>query len=238
MRTIGFSTGALVKGDFHRGLELQRPYRLQAIELSALRERELQPLLDGFGSLDLSPFKYVSMHAPGIFRELPERVIIDKIRSHVPPRVAVVVHPNAISEEHLTDWRALGSSLCIENMDQRKKTGRTVTELKRFFECLPEAGFCLDIGHAHQIDPTMGVAIELLLAFGSKLRHLHVSEVAPDGKHKPMTFVSLAAFEKIEPLVPHDAPLIIESVVTPDEMGHELEAVEDIFVHQKLSLAS
>jgi hypothetical protein len=234
MRRIGFSTGALVKGDFRKGLELQRGYHLKAIELSALRERELPPLVEGMQSLDLSTFDYVSIHAPGIFHEMTEGEVIEKFQD-IPRAVSIVVHPNALA--NLPAWRVLGSSVCIENMDQRKKTGRTVSELRPFFEALPDAGFCLDVGHAHQVDPTMGVAIELLIHYGHLLRHLHVSEVDHEGKHKPMTFVSRAAFEKIEPLLPDSVPLIIESVVTPEQMAAELGAASEIFV-EKLSLAS
>jgi hypothetical protein len=42
---IGFSTGSLASGDFRRGLEMALRARVEAIELSALREDELDPLL-------------------------------------------------------------------------------------------------------------------------------------------------------------------------------------------------
>ena len=46
MRPIGFSTGALARGDFRRGLALLRSYQIQVVGLSALRMEELEPLID------------------------------------------------------------------------------------------------------------------------------------------------------------------------------------------------
>jgi hypothetical protein len=67
MRPIGFSTGALAYADFQRGLAMMRCKKLQALELSALRQDELVPLLDALVALDLSEFEYVSIHAPSQF---------------------------------------------------------------------------------------------------------------------------------------------------------------------------
>jgi hypothetical protein len=60
-------------------------------------------------------------------------------------------------------------------MDDRKGTGRIADEIEPFFEELPEAGFYLDVAHAWSIDPTMGVASELLGRFRSRLPQVHLS---------------------------------------------------------------
>jgi hypothetical protein len=63
MKPIGFSTGALAKGDFATGLAVQRGVpRIDAVELSALRDHELPLLVDAIPSLDLEGFEYVSFH--------------------------------------------------------------------------------------------------------------------------------------------------------------------------------
>jgi hypothetical protein len=64
MALIGFSTGALALQDFERGLDLVRKHNLKAVELSALREPELKPLIASLSSLDLADFNYISVHAP------------------------------------------------------------------------------------------------------------------------------------------------------------------------------
>jgi len=74
--------------------------------------------------------------------------------------IPVVVHPDTIYSGAV--WRTFGASIYIENMDKRKPVGRTAGELKSLFERFPEAGLCFDIGHARQVDPTMGQATMIL----------------------------------------------------------------------------
>lgn len=223
MRPVGFSTGALARGDYRRGLEMQRALpRARVVELSALRDHELRPLLDGVGSLDLRGFDYVSVHAPSRLVRLSEREVFERLRA-LPPAWPVVVHPCIMHTPAL--WRSLGPRLCIENMDNRKTGGRTVAELRALFEEYPEASFCLDVGHARQIDPTMAIALLMLFEHGSRLRQLHVSDVGPRGEHQRVRALARWAFERVARLVPPDCPLIIESVVSEQEMDAELDAV-------------
>jgi len=96
MRHIGFSSGALAKGDFRRGIALQRTCpNATALELSALRDSELHPLVGALPSLDLSRFAYVSFHAPSRLREITERDLVDALRQ-LPPTMPIVVHPELI----------------------------------------------------------------------------------------------------------------------------------------------
>src|SRR5438067_10145226 len=64
MQLIGFSTGALAYGDWLQGVSLVRELRLPAIELSALRFAELEPLLCNLEKFEANEFDYVSIHAP------------------------------------------------------------------------------------------------------------------------------------------------------------------------------
>ena len=81
---------------------------------------------------------------------------------------SIVVHPDLIGDP--APYRALGRRLVIENMDDRKTGGRTAGELAPLFRELPEAGFCLDIAHAHTVDPSMAAAAELLDDLGVPAR--------------------------------------------------------------------
>ena len=67
MRRIGFSTGALARGDFRSALAILHRYRVDVVELSALRIGELAPLAHAISDLDLSAFTFVSIHAPSRF---------------------------------------------------------------------------------------------------------------------------------------------------------------------------
>ena len=154
-----------------------------AVELSALSGDELPGLVSYLRSEPRLPFGYVSVHAP-VKR-------IDTLRGHsllheLPPRVrTIVVHPD--TEIDLDSCRALGIRLTLENMDFRKDSGRVAVELEPFFAALPDAGFCLDIAHAHSIDPSMNTAHELLDCFGGRLRQVHLSSLDDDGHHMPVT---------------------------------------------------
>jgi hypothetical protein len=100
------------------------------------------------------PFRYVSVHAPVKNREPDESGTIAMLDG-LPLWVrSVVAHPDALAD--IVRYRALGTRLALENMDDRKTTGRVADELESFFEELPGAAFCLDVAHVRSIDPTMG----------------------------------------------------------------------------------
>src|SRR4051812_25507604 len=117
MRPLGFSTGALAKGDFQAALGIQRGLGLSAVELSALRRDELLPLMEALPGLDLNGFSHVSLHAPSRLDGLDELELV-AILSDVPTSWPVVVHPDLIQSP--SHWRFFGPRLCLENMDQRK----------------------------------------------------------------------------------------------------------------------
>jgi hypothetical protein len=223
MRRFGFSTGALALGDFRSGLEMTKRRSLPVVELSALREDELPRLLDTWKSLDLRAFTYVSIHAPSAMDPENESRIRGRIRDEAPHECPIIVHPDAIHT--VAGWRELGSRICIENMDKRKPIGRTVKELRDVFRELPEAGFCFDIGHARQVDPTMTEAAQMLKAFKSRLRQVHVSEVNTRSRHDRLSFVSILAFQEVAHLIPDEIPLVLETPVTESEMDDELSVV-------------
>ncbi|HXH90747.1 MAG TPA: hypothetical protein VNN25_04135 [Thermoanaerobaculia bacterium] len=227
MRPIGFSTGALAKGDFRSGLEAQRELDgVDAVELSALRDHELATLVEATESLDLHGFTYVSFHAPSKLQTLNEKTVFELLLS-LPDAWPLVVHPELLQTPSL--WRQLGGRLCIENMDNRKATGRTVLELRELFDTYPSASFCLDLGHARQIDPTMASAILMLRQFGGRLRQLHVSDVGPFGQHLPLGATARRSFARIAGHIPPDCPIIIESIVATDAIERELDAVTTVF---------
>jgi len=227
MRPIGFSTGALAKGDFRAGVALQRANpSLRAIELSALRDHELRPLVSGLGQLDLSNFIYRSVHAPSKLTNLSEREAFS-ILNEVPPDWPIIVHPELVASPSL--WRSLGRRVCLENMDNRKTNGRTLREMRQLFEWLPHAEFCLDLGHARQIDPTMATAMRMAEEFSGRLRQLHVSEIGQSGEHLPLSALAIYAFQLVARFIPCDCAVIIESVIEPDGMDREIRKSGSLF---------
>ena len=81
MRRIGFSTGALAKGDFQEGIRLQEAHsEVEALELSALHENELDALIKALPSLNLDKYGYVSIHAPSMRHHLSESELVEKLK--------------------------------------------------------------------------------------------------------------------------------------------------------------
>ncbi len=191
---VGASTGYLsdLRGRWREQLEEATALSPFAIEVSALSEPELTSLLD-FLSDDLSlPFRYLSIHGPSKDRALPESELVEMLLRLPDDVDAIVMHPDTIQDPLL--YMPLGSRLVIENMDARKPTGQTASDLLSLFTELPLAGFCFDIAHAHSVDASMAIANDLLDSFGSRLRHVHVSSLSEELHHVPLSEQDATAF--------------------------------------------
>lgn len=234
MRPIGFSTGALARGDFSRGLDLLKRAGLRKIELSALRTEELPGLMHYIQSSNLDDFDYVSIHAPSSYPADSEAGIVEALAPAIKKRLHVVVHPDAIRD--FKPWRQFGDLLCVENMDKRKPIGRTARELSTVFEKLPEASFCLDVAHTRQVDPTMGAAADILRHYANRLAQVHVSDVNSSSRHERLNLAASLAFRKIASSIPASIPLILESPLysepesrMPDEIASEVGRAQSAF---------
>jgi hypothetical protein len=236
MPHIGFSTGALALADFRLALEMLRNKPCDAVELSALRSGELQPLVDALDTIELGQFKVISFHAPSKIDPLVERETVELLVQVARKGWSIVVHPDAITNFEL--WRQLGPLLTIENMDKRKPIGRYAHELARLFEQLPGVGFCFDIGHARQVDPSMAEAGAILRQFRDRLRLIHISEVNSQSKHDPLSLSAILAFRRVAHFIPDDVAIIIESRVTEDKIEREVETVTELLsVGNRVALA-
>jgi hypothetical protein len=111
--------------------------------------------------------------------------------------------------------------------------------LRALFETFPEAAFCLDLGHARQIDPTMVSAMLMLQEFGDRVVELHISEVGPRGEHLPLGATTRQAFARVVHLIPAECPLIIESIIRAELIERELDVVSTLFdtVAQQAAIA-
>lgn len=227
MRRIGFSTGALALSDFERGIRLQQDAGLNAVEVSALRENELDPLIEALPGLSLGGLDYVSFHAPSRLKRLSETDLVNRLQIIRDIGWPIIIHPDVISDTRA--WTRFGGSLLLENLDQRKPVARTVAEMGQFFDLLPDARFCFDIAHARQVDPTMSVAVELLFEFGDRLAEIHISEVDSDCRHIAMSSAAVNAYQRVASLIPSDTPAIIESMISSDRIRHEVELTRCCF---------
>jgi hypothetical protein len=206
----GVSTGVFVgaRGDWPELVAEACRISTFAVELSALSGDELPGLIAYLLAKPRVPFRYVSVHAPVKNREPNESATIAML-DELPLWVrSVVAHPDALSD--IVRYRALGTRLVLENMDDRKITGRVADEMESFFEDLPDAGFCLDVAHVRSIDPTMDAAHELLDRFRSRLRHVHLSSL-DQGRHVPLTEDDERLFVEVLDRC-RDVPWILEAL--------------------------
>ncbi|MGD0830200.1 MAG: TIM barrel protein [Terracidiphilus sp.] len=235
MAFIGFSTGALSLGNFQESLRLMNGTSVSAVELSALRLPELPELIEALPSLNLGQFSYVSVHAPSRFSADEEDDVIDHLRK-VKRECPIIVHPDTI---HISSrWADFGNQLAIENMDRRKREGRSAEELCRWFELLPNARLCFDLAHAHQCDRTMTEAFRILLRFRNRICQLHISELDSAGRHFPLSFGSIQAFSEIASMIPADSPAILESLNPHEGEADELQRawIEREMIRAKVAL--
>lgn len=236
MQALGFSTGAIARGDFRGALASLAQSSADAVELSALRFEELPLLVDAAAGLDLRRYRHVSVHAPSQFSPDQELEVVDQLMRLAEQGWPVVAHPDAMHD--VTRWATLGSMLLIENMDKRKPIGRTVTELLPLFARLPETGMCFDIAHARQVDGSMTEAYQLLRRFEARIRQVHVSEVATDSRHARMSPLAEMDYLEVVALVPADAAIIIEAPVEVAQMEEELARVRALFCSTTASHAA
>jgi hypothetical protein len=236
MRMIGFSTGALARSDYRQALGMLADKDVNAVELSALRQEELQPLVEDLDNLDLRKFRYIAFHAPSSLDPAFEVATIQLLERVAVRGWSIIVHPNAMHDP--AAWAHFDALLCIENMDKRKPVGQTAADLVRIFDVLPRASFCFDIGHARQVDPTMSEATSILQVCRNRLKQLHVSEVNTQSKHDPLSLESMLAFQRVASLVPQDISIIMESRVDEIHISEELgRALDSLTPNAVLAMA-
>jgi hypothetical protein len=191
---VGPSTGYMVgaRGDWPRLMAAAETCSLDVVELSALSARELPSLLRFLADAGSLPFGHISVHGPSKGWDGTPAALATALTS-IPEYVdGIVLHPETLGD--VAAFADLGGRLRLENMDTRKDDARTVGELARFFDALPEARFCFDVAHAQLHDADMGLAHELLDAFADRLAEVHVSSIQPDGEHVPLRAADAEAF--------------------------------------------
>jgi hypothetical protein len=128
----GISTGvfARARGDWRELVAKACRISTFAVELSALSGDELPGLIAYLRAKPRMPFRYVSVHAP-VKNRAPDEPATIAMLDGLPLWVrSVVAHPDALPD--VVPYRALGTRLVLENMDDRKTTGRLADEMESF----------------------------------------------------------------------------------------------------------
>lgn len=131
----------------------------------------------------LKKFKYRSIHLPvlndGKFISYPdpsiekEMKIIDQFIEDISPQT-VLVHPDQVRD---FGWvvNKYGSRLAFENMDSKKKFGKTVEDMEIVFNKCPKAKWVFDLNHIYTNDNSMSLAKDFFARFKNRLTHYHIS---------------------------------------------------------------
>ena len=184
---------------------------IHAVELSALRFDELEPLVNSLDGLPLESFSYVSFHAPSSFSSDREQRVLELLQPVYRRGWNIIVHPDVIYTP--SRWACLGSQLLVENMDRRKALGRTASELADAFKHLPDARLCLDVAHARQLDTTLTVLWEIIRNFRERIGEIHISELDSRCRHLPMSGAAVKDYRQLLGQGNCVTPVIIESML-------------------------
>lgn len=179
MIKLGYSTGGKSKISLKKRVKKILDVEDFAIEVSFIAPDRLKEKISD-KTIDLiKNFKYVSVHAPArevaypskkdawVIKSLKE--IVQRIKPHT-----VLFHPNNILD---FDWlnNEFGSLVSFENMDKRKKFGKTVKDLKQVFKKSPQAKFVFDINHLYTVNSKIDLVGKFHAQFGKRLCHYHLS---------------------------------------------------------------
>lgn len=201
-----------LRGKWEQQIENAWTYSPFAVEVSALANKELEPLVSYLSGRPRLPFRYLSVHGPSKGESLETEELFALLLELAPLCDGIVMHPDRLTD--LAMCRRLGRTLILENMDARKHFGQGVGDLAQLFDELPAAGFCFDIAHAWSVDPSMTLGNAFLDTFGERLRQVHLSSLS-DGLHH----VSLTEGDEqlFRPLLGRcvDVPWILEASPAP-----------------------
>ena len=185
---VGFSTGALARGEVARGVGLAAAAATpdsSTIELSALHGSELNSVSAAARTPAVARFARVSVHAP-IKGPVPAAVELTAQLAAL--GCDIVCHPDAMlahSSGELQRFSELGPALLVENNDGRKDFGASVEDLNEVFAAVPAARMCLDVSHALHAGGWDRLT-ELVARFGGRIAQLHVGCACGEGVPLPL----------------------------------------------------
>jgi hypothetical protein len=232
--TIGLSNGVFygLQADplarfSDEGIRYCQAPETQAIELHCLDETMVDRLLNG-PTIDLSYFSYISVHTPNLSYngERNSQKILTKLNL-VCKRYSV--NNLVFHTDKEMDWATLASyknlPISLENMDERKTFGKTVSDLKPI---LDRYGFklTLDLQHCFVNDPSMQTALEFQEEFSDRLAEYHISGFQKEFLHYPL--FKTKQKEIINSLQYRNIPIIIESSFDQfGEQEHEIRYIKN-----------
>lgn len=224
MKKIGFSTGCFFEYlSTIESLNILKKEGLEVVEVVAYREIKEDWINDIFGE-GLPDFEYVSLHAPNVsisngremyslFKKI-ER--INKLRK----LDLVVFHPDKIWDFDI--FKNVSFKVGFENLDIRGNGFKTTSELLNLVN-QTKFRYILDVSHAYSNDPSLET-----FCIPEHMKK-YVGEIHLSGYlnwHDPL--FKTKQEEIIEFIKNFDIPIIVESILNPNEMVKEKNYVESV----------
>lgn len=231
---IGLTTGFAFKEIYpvsEGAFSVCREVSSDLVEINCIGGIEEIDALDFVDYYGLSNFGTITFHAPCIGvrygQNLQTKEIFSKIEE-ICRRIkidVVVFHPDIVDDFLI--FNSCSFPVAFENMDARKSFAKTVDDLEKVFQLVPEAGFVLDANHCFSIDRTMILANEMLARFGERLCEVHVSGFLFDYHG----LIHLSRQDIILEAIPDvDVPIVIESLChNTKDIKREYEYIRSFF---------
>lgn len=196
-----------------------------AIELDCLNEVMIDYLLD-ITNLNLSYFTFISLHTPDL------AYANDEDSNRVLSKLELLAKKYKINNfvfhtDKVLDWNIFNNykniPISIENMDDHKKFGKTIDDLKSILDKY-NFKLTLDLQHCFVNDRSMKLASDFQEEFKDKIVEYHISGFDDEVLHYPL--FKTKQNEIIDSLKNKNIPIIIES--TFDQVGGQEKELEYI----------
>lgn len=201
-----------------------------AIELHCLNEEHINCLLH-IKNIDLSYFKYISLHAPDLQYQKDEtsnKILSKLLEVYKKYKIQnIVFHVDKVKNwDVFLDFSTLPIS--IENMDNHKEFGRSINDIRSILEKY-NFNLTLDLQHCFVNDKSLKLASDFQELYKKKIVEYHISGYEETYLHYPLfkTFQN----QIIDSLKYKNVPIIIES--TFDEIGEQEKELE--YIKQRLN---
>lgn len=238
---IGFSSGRYRNEEYF----LEKLQKLINIGTNAI---EIHPRIDSPSDFDLTKkcidfinknFEYISFHAPASDFVFDNSSVSRRIYKKIDKLVReleiknVIIHPDIVKDFNIINNKKWPIS--FENMDARKKDGRFVNELVRYFKEIPSANLVLDVNHCFTNDHTMDLADSITNKFNSKIVQYHISAYSGAEKiHEPF-FISKCDFF-LSKIKNKEIPMIIEvftDSLNNEQLQKEVAYIKNLLVRKR-----
>lgn len=222
---VGFSTGALYKYcNVAEAIKIFKENGVSVLELAGFFGVDAIRATDEttFARL-LQDFEYISLHAPkieyGANKETKEFFDgVNKINA-LRKLDLVVIHPDCVKD--FSVFTDLGFPVAFENIDNQKSSFQYPEEFKDLILNNDKFNMVLDVNHMYTNDQTMKIGESFHRDFNGRISEYHLSGF--EELHEPLYKTKQKNI--IDAILIKDIPIIIESMITPEEVRLELEYV-------------